>query len=40
VKSPPGALVGNAAKLRERTGWKPTVTFEEMVHVLVDAASV
>jgi GDPmannose 4,6-dehydratase len=31
-------LVGNAAKARERLGWKPTVTFEQLVALLVDAA--
>jgi GDPmannose 4,6-dehydratase len=31
-------LVGNAARLRERTGWRPRVTFPEMVAILVDAA--
>jgi GDPmannose 4,6-dehydratase len=30
--------IGNAKRLRERTGWKPTVTFSEMVGILVDAA--
>lgn len=28
-------LVGNAARLRARTGWQPSVTFEEMVGLLV-----
>lgn len=28
-------LVGDAAKLRERTGWRPTRTFDEMVKALV-----
>ena len=32
-----GRLVGNAAKLRARTGWKPSVTFPEMVRLLVEA---
>jgi len=32
-----GQLVGNAARLRERTGWKPSVTFPEMVKLLVEA---
>jgi GDPmannose 4,6-dehydratase len=35
VKSPPGKLVGDASKLRARTGWRPSVTFEEMVRILV-----
>jgi GDPmannose 4,6-dehydratase len=34
-----GNLVGNAAKLRSRTGWKPSVTFREMVRLLVEARS-
>jgi GDPmannose 4,6-dehydratase len=28
-------LVGNASLLRARTGWKPSVSFEEMVEALV-----
>ncbi len=31
-------LVGDASKARERLGWKPTVTFEQLVAILVDAA--
>jgi GDP-D-mannose dehydratase len=31
-------LVGNSARLRDRTGWRPRVTFPEMVAILVDAA--
>jgi GDPmannose 4,6-dehydratase len=31
-------LVGNATKLRERTGWRPAVGFESLVRLLVDAA--
>ena len=31
-------LVGDASKARERLGWRPTVTFEELVALLVDAA--
>jgi len=38
VPSPPGTLVGDASKLRARTGWSPSVTFEEMVRILVAAA--
>ena len=30
-------LVGDATKARERLGWEPTVEFEELVHMLVDA---
>jgi GDPmannose 4,6-dehydratase len=32
-------LVGDASKAREQLGWTPTVTFEELVALLVDAAS-
>jgi GDPmannose 4,6-dehydratase len=32
------ALVGNSSKLRARTGWSPTVTFEQMIQILVTAA--
>jgi GDPmannose 4,6-dehydratase len=31
-------LVGDASKARERLGWKPSVTFEQLVALLVDAA--
>lgn len=31
------AMTGDASKLRRMTGWKPTVSFEEMVIRLVDA---
>ena len=30
-------LVGDASKARRELGWSPTVDFEELVHVLVDA---
>ncbi len=30
-------LVGDASKARERLGWSPTVDFEGLVHLLVDA---
>ena len=30
-------LLGDAAKARERLGWEPTVTFEELVRLMVDA---
>jgi GDPmannose 4,6-dehydratase len=30
-------LVGDAAKARDRLGWEPTVDFEALVHMLVDA---
>jgi GDPmannose 4,6-dehydratase len=33
-----GTLVGDASKLRARTGWAPTVSFEKMVQILVEAA--
>ncbi|MEK6795011.1 MAG: GDP-mannose 4,6-dehydratase [Spirochaetota bacterium] len=31
------AVAGNASKLRRMTGWKPTVSFTEMVRILVEA---
>jgi GDPmannose 4,6-dehydratase len=31
-------LVGDASKARERLGWAPTLTFQELVALLVDAA--
>jgi GDPmannose 4,6-dehydratase len=30
-------LVGDATKAREVLGWEPTVTFSELVHMMVDA---
>jgi GDPmannose 4,6-dehydratase len=30
-------LVGDASKARELLGWRPSLTFEELIHVLVDA---
>ena len=30
-------LVGDATRARERLDWSPTVSFEELVHLLVDA---
>jgi GDPmannose 4,6-dehydratase len=30
-------LIGNPAKARAKLGWEPTVTFEELVHLMVDA---
>jgi GDPmannose 4,6-dehydratase len=30
-------LLGDATKAREKLGWKPRVTFEELVHRMVDA---
>ena len=30
-------LVGDASKLRERLGWRPSVTFDELVRLMVDA---
>jgi len=38
VRAQDYTLVGNAAKARERLGWEPTVTFEQLVALLVDAA--
>jgi GDPmannose 4,6-dehydratase len=31
------ALCGDASKAREQLGWEPTVTFEELVRIMVDA---
>jgi len=30
-------LVADATKARTRLGWKPTVTFEELIQMMVDA---
>jgi GDPmannose 4,6-dehydratase len=30
-------VVGDATKAREQLGWKPTVTFAELVRMMVDA---
>ncbi len=38
LKKSPQMLCGDAAKLRAATGWSPTVSFEEMVRVLVSGA--
>jgi GDPmannose 4,6-dehydratase len=40
VQTSGAILVGNAARLRSRTGWRPTVNFEQMVRHLVAAAEV
>jgi GDPmannose 4,6-dehydratase len=32
-------LVGDATKARDRLGWSPSVTFEQLVQLLVDAAA-
>jgi GDPmannose 4,6-dehydratase len=32
------ALIGNANKLRTKTGWRPTTDFETLVKIMVDAA--
>jgi GDPmannose 4,6-dehydratase len=37
VKNTAAVRVGDSSKLRGATGWKPTVTFEQMIGVLVDA---
>ncbi len=29
-------LVGDASKAREKLGWEPTVSFEELIHMMVD----
>ena len=31
-------LVGDPSRARERLGWRPSVRFEELVRLLVDAA--
>jgi GDPmannose 4,6-dehydratase len=31
------ALQGDASKAREKLGWTPTVTFKELVQIMVDA---
>ena len=33
-----GTLIGDSTKLRQRTGWKPTIGFEQLVEILVRAA--
>lgn len=33
----PALLVGSAAKANRKLGWKPEVTFKELVHMMVDA---
>jgi GDPmannose 4,6-dehydratase len=30
-------LIGDATKAREALGWQPSVTFEELVHLMVEA---
>ena len=32
----PKLLVGNSSKIRKELGWKPSVTFEEMVEIMMD----
>jgi GDPmannose 4,6-dehydratase len=31
------ALCGDAAKAREKLGWEPTVTFKELVRIMVES---
>ena len=31
------SLLGDSSRAREALGWKPTVTFEELVRIMVDA---
>jgi GDPmannose 4,6-dehydratase len=38
VRPDAALLVGDASKAHERLGWAPTVTFEELVRLLVDGA--
>ncbi len=37
VRPSSGVLAGDTSKLRARTGWKPTIGFEKMVKLLVNA---
>ena len=37
IGKPRTVLVGNSTKLRSVTGWSPSVTFQQMVELLVDA---
>jgi GDPmannose 4,6-dehydratase len=37
IGKPRTTLVGNSSKLRSATGWSPSVTFQQMVELLVDA---
>ena len=30
-------LLGDAQKARDKLGWRPRVTFKELVHLMVDA---
>jgi GDPmannose 4,6-dehydratase len=30
-------LIGDSTKAREKLGWEPSVTFEEMIRLMVDA---
>ncbi len=39
VKNVTPALVGDATKLRTRTGWAPTMTFEDMIATLVSSSA-
>ena len=38
VRATRATLIGDSTKLRERTGWRPTVGFEQLVAILVRAA--
>ncbi len=37
IGKPRTTLVGDSTKLRTATGWSPSVTFQQMVELLVDA---
>jgi GDPmannose 4,6-dehydratase len=39
VRATRATLLGDSTKLRERTGWKPSVGFEQLVEILVRAAA-
>jgi GDPmannose 4,6-dehydratase len=30
-------LIGDSTKARQKLGWTPSVTFQELVHLMVDA---
>jgi GDPmannose 4,6-dehydratase len=39
VQKPGATLIGDSSKLRSKTGWAPSIEFEEMVARLVSSAS-
>jgi GDP-D-mannose dehydratase len=38
VRATGAILVGDSTKLRQQTGWRPTIGFEQLVRLLVDSA--